>query len=123
VRQQLEFCARIAMIPRDELPDRVARALSGFELLELQARRVDRMSMGQRQRLRLAISLLNEPSLLLLDEPLTSLDAEAAQLLHVAVDAIRARGGAVLWCSPSGEEPDRALDATYTLTDARLVAA
>ena len=57
------------------------------------------MSMGQRQRLRLAMTLLASPRLLLLDEPLTSLDADGAGLLFAAVQRLcrgRRRGAVVL---------------------------
>jgi ABC-type multidrug transport system ATPase subunit len=123
VRQQLEFCARINLIDAHELEPKVAAALEDFDLRELAGRRVDRMSMGQRQRLRVAIALLGEPLLVLLDEPLTSLDAQAAQLLCAALVRVRTRGGAVLWCSPSGEQPGLALDGAFTLADGRLEAA
>ncbi len=120
VRRQLEFCARISLLDRDETRARVHAALVAFHLTELAERRVDRMSMGQRQRLRLAMTLLPRPRVLLLDEPLTSLDADSAALLHGAVERLRANGGAVLWCSPTGEQPDLALERTLTLHEGRL---
>jgi ABC-type multidrug transport system ATPase subunit len=122
VHQQLEFCARINLTTREQIPLQVAGALTDFDLSELARRRVDRMSMGQRQRLRLAITLMCEPRVLLLDEPLTSLDAEGTQLVLAAVARVRARGGAVLWCSPSGEQPEFDLDSAYALRDGRLEA-
>jgi ABC-2 type transport system ATP-binding protein len=121
VRQHLEFCARIALIGRATAPAAVEDALRTFDLSELAERRVDRMSMGQRQRLRLAITLLPKPLLLLLDEPLTSLDADGAGLLLAAVSRLREAGGAVLWCSPTGEQPDVPLDRTLALHQGALV--
>ncbi len=123
VRRQLEFWARIAMVPRERFRDAVEGAIETFELAELADRRVDRMSMGQRQRLRIAMTFLPQPEVVLLDEPLTSLDAEAGELLQKAIAELLRRDGAVLWCSPSGEHLDLTFDAHWMLERGRLVAA
>jgi ABC-type multidrug transport system ATPase subunit len=122
VRKQLEFCARISMVARDRFRETVDQAIETFELGELAERRVDRMSMGQRQRLRIAMTFLPRPEVVLLDEPLTSLDTEGGELLQVAVAELLARDGAVLWCSPSGEHLDMTFDAHWMLEHGRLVA-
>ncbi len=123
VRKQLEFCARIAMVPRERFRRMVQEAIATFDLAELAERRVDRMSMGQRQRLRIAMTFLPEPEVVLLDEPLTSLDAEGAALLERAIEELIARDGALLWCSPSGEHLELAFDAHWKIERGRLVAA
>ncbi len=123
VRRQLELCARIAMVPRSRFREVVEEALADFDMLELAERRVDRMSMGQRQRLRIAMAFLPKPEIVLLDEPLTSLDTEGSVLLARALDLLIAREGAVLWCSPSGEHLDMEFDARWTIERGRLTAA
>jgi ABC-2 type transport system ATP-binding protein len=121
VRRQLEFWARIAMVPRARFRQAIDEAIETFDLQELAERRVDRMSMGQRQRLRIAMTFLPRPEIVLLDEPLTSLDEEGASLLQAAVADVLARDGAVLWCSPSGEHLDMKFDAHWGLEGGRLV--
>lgn len=123
VRKQLEFCARITMVARDRFRETVEEAIETFDLGELAERRVDRMSMGQRQRLRIAMTFLPRPEVVLLDEPLTSLDEEGGALLQAAVTEVLAREGAVLWCSPSGEHVEMTFDARWTIEHGRLVAA
>jgi len=123
VQGQLTFWARIAMVPRERFADAIAEAIETFHLQELADQRVDRISMGQRQRLRLAMTFLPEPEIVLLDEPLTSLDGEGAALLSEAIEALLAREGAVLWCSPSGEQLDMSFDARWELHEGRLVPA
>jgi ABC-2 type transport system ATP-binding protein len=120
VRRQLEFWARIAMIAPARVAPAVGEAIDTFELSELADRRVDRLSMGQRQRLRIAMTFLPSPEVVLLDEPLTSLDAEGAAVLNRAIEDTIARHGAVLWCSPSGEQLDQSFDARWMLEDGRL---
>jgi ABC-type multidrug transport system ATPase subunit len=121
VRRHLEFCARIAMVPREQLGSSVQETIETFQLGELAARRVDRISMGQRQRLRIAMTFLPRPEVLLLDEPLTSLDEEGVQLLREASAGLRAHGGAVLWCSPNVDHHQGRFDARWTLECGRLV--
>jgi ABC-2 type transport system ATP-binding protein len=123
VRKQLEFCARIAMLPRARFHEAVEEAIDTFDLRELSERRVDRMSMGQRQRLRIAMTFLPGPEVVLLDEPLTSLDEEGGALLAQAIERLIAQDGAVLWCSPSGEHLDMDFDARWTIEHGRLVEA
>lgn len=123
VRRQLEFWARIAMVPRERFGETVEHAIDTFDLGELADRRVDRMSMGQRQRLRIAMTFLPKPEVVLLDEPLTSLDSEGTNLIQAAVSEVLARDGAVLWCSPSGEHLEMSFDAHWMLERGRLVAA
>jgi ABC-2 type transport system ATP-binding protein len=123
VRRQLEFWARIAMVPRERFRQTIEHAIATFDLQDLAERRVDRMSMGQRQRLRIAMTFLPSPEVVLLDEPLTSLDGEGAILIQRAVAEVLARDGAVLWCSPSGEHLELSFDARWMLEHGRLVAA
>ncbi len=122
VRRQLEFWARIALVPRACFREWIEDAIDTFDLRELAERRVDRMSMGQRQRLRIAMTFLPRPEVVLLDEPLTSLDTESGELLQTAVKQLLERDGAVLWCSPSGEHLDMSFDAHWMLERGRLVA-
>ncbi|MGA9875040.1 MAG: ABC transporter ATP-binding protein [Solirubrobacteraceae bacterium] len=123
VRRQMEFWARIAMVPGDRFRARIEEALDTFQLRELVDRRVDRISMGQRQRLRIAMTFLPGPETVLLDEPLTSLDGQGATLLRHAIEEVLARDGTVLWCSPSGEHVDMPFDFRWELESGKLVRA
>jgi ABC-type multidrug transport system ATPase subunit len=120
VRRHLDFWARLSMVPGNRARGRVEEAIAAFELSELAGRRVDRLSMGQRQRLRIAMTFLPRPQVVLLDEPLTSLDPEGAGLLEGAVEEVLGRGGAVLWCSPSPESLKLTFDTLLTLAHGRL---
>lgn len=123
VRHQLRFWARMAMLSPERGAERVEQALDEFDLRELSDRRVDRMSMGQRQRMRLAMTFLPDPEIVLVDEPLTSLDAEGGELLTAAIERLMARGGSLLWCSPSGEHVEQEFEARWMLEEGKLVEA
>jgi ABC-type multidrug transport system ATPase subunit len=120
VTQQLDYWARLAYVPRSRRAALVTGSLQRFALEEFAARRVDRMSMGQRQRIRLAMAFLHEPRVLLLDEPRNSLDDDGYRLLNEQIEQAARRGATVLWCSPRGEDRVVTCDASYTLTDGHL---
>jgi ABC-type multidrug transport system ATPase subunit len=123
VRHHLRLWAKLALLPRDAAADACARMSDAFELGPLLDSRVDRLSSGQRQRVRLSAAFLHEPDVVLLDEPTNSLDEAAIAGLAGELERTRTGGRAVLWCGPTGERdivnPDRRL----TIDRARLVSA
>ncbi len=106
VRAHLDFWATISFVPRGSRRDAVEAAIDRFSLGDLASRRVDRLSMGQRQRVRLAMAFLHEPRLVLLDEPQNSLDEDGIALLNEVLGAFAAIGGTALCCSPRGDMID-----------------
>jgi ABC-type multidrug transport system ATPase subunit len=120
VQRQLDIWARIAYIPRDRRREAVAKMMHDFDLEQMGDQRSDRLSMGQRQRLRLAMTFIAEPQMVLLDEPRNSLDSEGGAMLHMAIRNIVDRGGAVVWCSPTGEPTGVRFTQRYVLEDGRL---
>jgi ABC-2 type transport system ATP-binding protein len=123
VEHHLDLWSRIALMPRRERRPAVAGAIDTFMLEPLLGRRVDRLSMGQRQRLRLALAFLHAPSVVLLDEPTTSLDEEGVALLQGTIEALKERGGASLLCLPSGSDQHISIDRSLVLANGVLEAA
>jgi ABC-2 type transport system ATP-binding protein len=119
-RRHLDFAARLALISKSDRRRAVERALATFDLEGNADRRVDRLSTGQRQRVRLAMTFVHEPDLILLDEPANSLDADGLQLLTRYLEHGRAVGSAVVWCAPDGEEARLAADSAFRLAEGRL---
>lgn len=104
VRGHLEYWSALAFIPRQERKPVIEDALLKFGLTDLTKQRSERLSQGQRQRLRLALTVIHQPKVLLLDEPHNSLDAEGLEMLGGAVSELLERRGSVIWCSPPGED-------------------
>jgi ABC-2 type transport system ATP-binding protein len=79
------------------------------------------LSIGNRQRLSLAIALLGNPNVLLLDEPTASLDPKQRALLWREAQSHIASGGAVLFSSQNPEEVERHATRVVALDSGRLV--
>lgn len=118
----LDFWAGISFVPRRRRRATIEASIERFALGDLARRRVDRMSMGQRQRVRLAMTFLHSPEVVMLDEPQTSLDDEALALLSAALDAHTSGGNTALLCAPTREKLELEVDAAYVVDAGKLVA-
>ncbi|HZR95273.1 MAG TPA: ABC transporter ATP-binding protein [Gaiellaceae bacterium] len=115
-RENLELFARLERVPGD----RVDVLLDRFSLPP--DRPSGDLSVGNRQRLNVALSLLADPQVLLLDEPTASLDPGQRRRVWEIVGEVRAGGGAVCFATQNLEETEHA-DRVLVLVDGRVVPA
>jgi ABC-2 type transport system ATP-binding protein len=120
VRGHLDYWTALAFVPRTERRALVNDAIVHFGLQDLADRRSERLSQGQRQRLRLALAVVHRPRVVLLDEPRNSLDGEGLEMLRSAIHGVLAGGGSVIWCSPVGEDQPVTFDRIMRLESGRL---
>ena len=93
VFENVAFGPRTQGIAKDEARQRVVKMLDIVRLGEFAARRPDQLSGGQRQRVALARALVNYPSALLLDEPLSALDLKLRQAMQIELKRIQREVG------------------------------
>ncbi|RIH85814.1 ABC transporter ATP-binding protein [Calidithermus roseus] len=93
VEQNIAFGLRMRRMPKEEIARRVAWALELVNMQGLEKRRPNQLSGGQKQRVALARALVNEPEVLLLDEPLSALDLKLRQELRVELMNLQERLG------------------------------
>ena len=93
VFENVAFGLRTRGLPRSEIRRRVGEALELVELAGFEERRVQELSGGQQQRVALARALAPEPPVLLLDEPLSNLDAALREKTRAELRALLKRLG------------------------------
>jgi ABC-type Fe3+/spermidine/putrescine transport system ATPase subunit len=93
VKGNVGFGLRMMRTDKGEARRRVAEALEMVQLSPLADRRVDQLSGGQQQRVALARALVNRPQLVLLDEPLSALDAQLRKSMQRELKAIQEHAG------------------------------
>ena len=94
VGENVAFSLRARRIPRSEVGPKVERALSIVKLGGFGERRVDQLSGGQKQRVALARAIVFQPTLILMDEPLSALDKQLREHMQIEIRALHERLGA-----------------------------
>jgi len=93
VGDNIGYGLRVKGVPGGERRERVERALKMVRLVGLDRRRPNQLSGGQRQRVALARAVVNEPEVLLLDEPLGALDLKLRQEMQLELKRIQKQVG------------------------------
>ena len=120
VRENLTVYARLYGL--NHVRDRVLAIADDLALTEFLDRPSGKLSAGQKTRVGLAKALINEPELLLLDEPTASLDPDTADWVRSYFETYKARTGAtILLASHNMGEVERLADNVLMMTQGRIV--
>jgi ABC-2 type transport system ATP-binding protein len=117
----LEFYSALALLPEALIHQRVAQLLELVGLSDRSREPIARFSKGMIQRLALAQALLNDPELLILDEPMEGLDLAGRRLLSDVIQEQRRHGGTVLLVSHALTEIEQHCDRVAVLVNGRLI--
>ncbi|HZT80852.1 MAG TPA: ABC transporter ATP-binding protein [Gemmataceae bacterium] len=116
----LEYYGALALMPEPDARRRAAELLGRLGLADRAREPIARFSKGMVQRLALAQALLNDPELLVLDEPTEGLDLPGRQLVHAVVAEQRRRGRGVLLVSHSLPDVEALCDRVGVVVGGRL---
>lgn len=116
VWETLHFYARLKKVP----PDRIAHALNGVQLGDHSAKPVSALSGGMKQRLALAVALLADPPILILDEPTASLDVQAQRDFIRLIQRLNRAGKTIVFSSHRLDEVFSLARRVLVLNNGRL---
>jgi lipooligosaccharide transport system ATP-binding protein len=122
VRENLEMYARYFDVPRPLMRERVDELLDFVQLTEKATSRVEPLSGGMKRRLTIARALVNEPDLLLLDEPTTGLDPQARHLVWDRLYRLKQRGVSLVVTTHYMDEAEQLCDRLVVMDKAKIVA-
>jgi len=121
-RENLIIYGRYFGLPRAEVARR-ADALLGFAQLEEKAKsRIDDLSGGMKRRLTIARALINEPRILLLDEPTTGLDPQARHVLWDRLFRLKEQGTTLVLTTHYMDEAEQLCDRIVVVDHGRIMA-
>jgi ABC-2 type transport system ATP-binding protein len=119
VRQNLTVFGRLYAV--DNVTDRIDRLAADLELTDLLDRPAGKLSSGQKTRVGLAKALINDPEVLLLDEPTASLDPDTADWVRGRLETYRrSRGATILLASHNMKEVERLCDRVIIMKRGRI---
>ena len=121
VRHNLEYFGRLAGLRRSALARRIGEVAEMTSLPELLDRRAGDLSGGQKRRLHTGMALMNDPRIVLLDEPTAGVDVATRGHLLDAVKQLAANGAAVCYSTHYLPEAE-VLDGLVRVLSARLIA-
>jgi lipooligosaccharide transport system ATP-binding protein len=122
VEENVLIYGRYFGLPRAVIRERTGRLLEFVRLTDKRAARVQELSGGMRRRLTIARSLVNEPDLLLLDEPTTGLDPQARHLLWERLFQLKQDGVTLILTTHYMDEAEQLCDRLAVMDCGRIVA-
>jgi lipooligosaccharide transport system ATP-binding protein len=122
VLDNLVIYGRYFGLARSEARRRAAELLEFVQLTERAASQVEPLSGGMKRRLSIARSLINEPELMLLDEPTTGLDPQARHLVWDRLYRLKQRGTTLVLTTHYMDEAEQLCDRLVVMDKAKIVA-
>jgi ABC-2 type transport system ATP-binding protein len=122
VRDQLIYLARLHGLTAGDAAEAADRWIERLGLAERAGERVEKLSLGNQQRVQLAAALVHGPDVLVLDEPFSGLDPVGVDVMSGVLAEESARGVPVLFSSHQLELVERLCEAVAIVKDGRLVA-
>ena len=121
-RENLSFFGKLQGIGKERLRSRIAEVLEVVGLTDRADDHIDDYSGGMKRRANIAVGLLHEPQLLILDEPTVGVDPQSRNQILESIDRLGGAGLSVLYTTHYMEEAERLCDRVGIIDEGRLVA-
>jgi ABC-2 type transport system ATP-binding protein len=119
--EHLEFVGLLHGVDREVIVERSRLLLDLLELQGFQNQTPEAFSFGMRKKLQLACSLIHEPDLLVLDEPLNGLDVESAAIVRMILEFRKRQERSTLLATHNLQFAERVCDRIYLISKGRLL--
>jgi len=120
--ENAEFYASLYGVPKGEVKKRLEQVLDRVGLSKFLNVSVSKYSGGMKRFLSLAIALIHEPSLLVLDEPTVGLDPKARKEFWKIIEEVKGEGKSVLFATHYMDEAETFADEVYMIAGGKIVA-
>jgi len=123
VREQLIYFGRLHSMTSAQAARRADHLLETFDLADRGTTRIEQLSLGNQQRVQIAVALMHHPEALILDEPFSGLDPEAVDAMGILVRTCAESGVPVLFSSHQLDLVERLCDQIVVISAGKVVAA
>ena len=123
VRENLQVFAHFFDIPKAEAKKRIDELLKFVELEKKRDSKIDQLSTGMKRRLLIARALLNQPRMIIADEPTTGLDPQARHLIWQRLRQLKSQGVTLILTSQYMEEAQQLCDRIVIMHQGRILKA
>ncbi len=121
-REYLAFTGKLYHLSDDVIRERSERMLETFGLLANIDQRMDTFSKGMRQKVLLTSGLLHNPDIVILDEPLSGLDANAVILVKEMLQVLKQEGKTIFYCSHMMDVVEKVSDRIVLIDKGTIIA-
>ena len=120
-RENVELFGQLYAVPKDKLRGRVDYAIEKVGLMDDAGRRVGRYSGGMKRRVSIAMALVTDPKVVLLDEPTVGMDPQSRRAIWDFVMELKDKGKAVLLTTHYMEEAEEICDRVGVIDHGKLI--
>ena len=120
--EYLQFCGSLYGMEEQFCQERIQRMMHAFGLSPNIDQRMDSFSKGMRQKVLIASGLLHNPDILILDEPLSGLDANTVIIIKDLIARLAREGKTIFYCSHMMDVVEKVSDRIILIDDGRIIA-
>ncbi len=121
-REYLSFIGKLYHLPDNVIEERSRKMLDSFGLLANLDQRMDSFSKGMRQKVLITSGLLHNPSIVVMDEPLSGLDTNAVILIKELLQAMKQEGKTIFYCSHMMDVVEKVSDRIVLINNGAIIA-
>lgn len=121
-REYLHFVGKLYHLSDEEIESKATRMLDSFGILDSIDQRMDGFSKGMRQKVLITSGLMHNPSIVIMDEPLSGLDANAVIMVKELLQVLKAEGRTIFYCSHMMDVVEKVSDRIVLINNGSIVA-